>query len=59
MGVLSGKAKKKPPGFSALAVLLGFGLSLAGPVRQQAGGIEIKAEEKETEDPALHAGIQS
>jgi hypothetical protein len=49
MGVLSGEAKKKPPGFSALAVFLGFGLSLAGPVRQQAG--EVK---EETEEPALH-----
>jgi hypothetical protein len=46
-----GEAKKKPPGFSALAVFLDSGLSLAGPVRHQAGEIE-----EETVEPALHGG---
>jgi hypothetical protein len=58
MVVLSVRPKKKPPGFSALAVFLGFGLSLAGPVRQQAGR-KVEAKKEKSDEPALHAGIQS
>jgi hypothetical protein len=43
------EAKKKPPGFRRWRFYRGFGLSLAGSVRQQAGKVE-----EETEEPALH-----